>query len=321
MKRFKNVLFVADPEGDNANAFERAVQIAENNHAYLTVVSTIENVSAKFASNIQNISLTDIEKSLTEGFLSQLENLVAPTKKTIKIDLKILKGKPFLQLIQEVLRSKTDLVIKSVEDGEIANRFFGSTDLELLRKCPCPVLLLKPTTNKSINNILAAVDFKPLENNEIDDSLNQQILQMSTSLALSEASVLHIVHAWEAYGESSLRSGFAKQSGDVVDSYVNKIRGEHQKGLEKLLAEFGGASGKEAVAYLKPILHLVKGAAKTVIPDVAKKNQIDLMIMGTVGRIGIPGFVMGNTSEAILHQIDCSVFAMKPKGFVTPVTL
>jgi len=41
MKRFKNMLFVADTEGDNADAFERTVQLVKNNQAQLTVVSTM----------------------------------------------------------------------------------------------------------------------------------------------------------------------------------------------------------------------------------------------------------------------------------------
>jgi nucleotide-binding universal stress UspA family protein len=43
--------------------------------------------------------------------------------------------------------------------------------------------------------------------------------------------------------------------------------------------------------------------------------------MGTVARTGIRGFFMGNTAETILEQIDCSVLAIKPQEFVTPVTL
>jgi hypothetical protein len=30
---------------------------------------------------------------------------------------------------------------------------------------------------------------------------------------------------------------------------------------------------------------------------------------------------MGNTAESILNQLDCSVLAVKPQGFVTPVIL
>jgi len=43
--------------------------------------------------------------------------------------------------------------------------------------------------------------------------------------------------------------------------------------------------------------------------------------MGTVGRTGIPGLIMGNTAESILNNIGCSVLAVKPPGFVSPVTL
>jgi len=52
-----------------------------------------------------------------------------------------------------------------------------------------------------------------------------------------------------------------------------------------------------------------------------KEKQIDLIVMGTVGRTGIPGFIMGNTAETILNQINGSVFAIKLEGFVTPITL
>ena len=43
--------------------------------------------------------------------------------------------------------------------------------------------------------------------------------------------------------------------------------------------------------------------------------------MGTVARTGIAGFVMGNTAEMVLRQLRGSVLAVKPPGFVTPVTL
>ena len=52
-----------------------------------------------------------------------------------------------------------------------------------------------------------------------------------------------------------------------------------------------------------------------------KRFKNILIIMGTVGRTGIPGFIMGNTAETILNRIDCSVLAIKPDGFVTPVRL
>jgi len=48
---------------------------------------------------------------------------------------------------------------------------------------------------------------------------------------------------------------------------------------------------------------------------------VDLIVMGTLSRTGIPGYFIGNTSESILSQVNCSVLTMKPPGFVSPVTL
>ena len=66
---------------------------------------------------------------------------------------------------------------------------------------------------------------------------------------------------------------------------------------------------------------LEKGYPREKIPVLAKEIETDLVVMGTVARIGIPGFFMGNTAETILNQLDCSVLAIKPQGFKTPVTL
>ena len=43
--------------------------------------------------------------------------------------------------------------------------------------------------------------------------------------------------------------------------------------------------------------------------------------MGTVARTGIAGLIMGNTAESILDQLEQSVIAIKPQGFVSPVKL
>jgi nucleotide-binding universal stress UspA family protein len=43
--------------------------------------------------------------------------------------------------------------------------------------------------------------------------------------------------------------------------------------------------------------------------------------MGTVGRVGIPGLFIGNTAEEIFQTTACSVLAVKPDGFISPVEL
>jgi len=50
-------------------------------------------------------------------------------------------------------------------------------------------------------------------------------------------------------------------------------------------------------------------------------QRIEVIVMGTVCQSGVEGFLINNTAEKVLHQVDCSVLTVKPDGFVTPVKL
>ena len=64
---------------------------------------------------------------------------------------------------------------------------------------------------------------------------------------------------------------------------------------------------------------MIKGEAGIQIPKLAKEIDVDLIVMGTLSRTGIAGLFIGNTAEKILYRVNCSVLAIKPDGFNTPV--
>jgi nucleotide-binding universal stress UspA family protein len=43
--------------------------------------------------------------------------------------------------------------------------------------------------------------------------------------------------------------------------------------------------------------------------------------MGTVARLGVPGYIMGDTAEETIHQLKCAVVGVKPRGFETPISI
>jgi universal stress protein E len=67
------------------------------------------------------------------------------------------------------------------------------------------------------------------------------------------------------------------------------------------------------------ISHLIKGEPKACIPAFVEENDIDVVVMGSVGRSGIPGLLIGNTAETVLQLIDSSVITLKPSGFESPI--
>jgi len=324
MQRFKDILCVATPGPIDRVALERAVALADNNQARLTVVEVIDELprNTKLIAHVQ--SLEELQAKIVAGHRKGLEKLVAPWSRKIEIQTNVLIGIPFLKIIRKILRNGHDLVIKTAESGGLLDRVFGSDDMHLLRKCPCPVWLVKPESPKAFHKILAAVDvddyYLPEELNT-RHQLNLQILEMASSLALSEFAELHVIHAWDVIGENTLRGAFVDMSDDKIIAYIEKVRQQYKQNLNVLMDELIGKLGQNAVEYPKPQTHLLKGSPRKKIPVFAKEIEADLVVMGTVARTGISGFFMGNTAETILNQLNCSVLAVKPQGFETPVTL
>ncbi|MDD3448536.1 MAG: universal stress protein [Gammaproteobacteria bacterium] len=321
MRLFSNILYVTESRAASGAALERAVTLAENNQASLSVVRTVERLSAGIGLPPGGPISSELQAAAERAHARELDELLAPYRKRISIRHRILSGTPFLEVIGEVLREGHDLVIKVPESPSWLDRVFGSNDMNLLRQCPCPVWLARPQRRKTYRRILVAVDVDdayPPEELETRGALNRQAVEMACSLALSEFAELHIVHAWEAIGEGMMRGPFISAPEKKITAYINQVKRQRAASLDAILHEAFRILGDAALDYLKPHTHLVKGHASKMIPRLAGHIQADLVVMGTVARTGIPGFVMGNTAETILNQIECSVLAIKPYGFVSP---
>jgi len=320
MKRFTNILLIADTGTDQQAALERAIALAKNNQAALTVCAVVDAVPTELQMAITAITPAEVCEIAVSEKRDRLEDIVSNvTGEGVSIRTKVLVGKPFIEIIRQVSGNNHDLVIKGAEGPAVLrDMLFGSTDMHLMRKCPCPVWVIKSTEHRQYRRIMAAVDQDPED--AVKDVLNRQILEMSTSLALAEFSELHIVHAWRLFGESVFRSPRSSTSDAEVDAMLAEEASQRRRWLEQLVHSYGAKADKDAVDYVDPQLHVITGDAKYIVPAAARDLDVDLIVMGTVARVGIPGFFMGNTAESILNQIDCSVLTIKPSGFVSPVS-
>ncbi len=321
MKRFTNILCVITPGVDSKPALERAVTLAENNQAKLIVVAVVERIKAGIGLPVGGPVSDDLQAAVIRTRESELAALLQPYRERVDLQDKILVGTPFLEIIREVLRSGHDLVIKTAEKPDWQQRLFGSDDMHLLRKCPCPVWLMRSEEKPNYRRILAAVDFDAWPDEGQEEATNRLILELASSLALSDFAELHVVHAWVPIAESAMRVFGSDLSEDEIAANVERERRERQARLERFVGRLREWIGEETYGYLAPQIHLRQGSARKEIPALAGEIGADLVVMGTVARTGIPGFIIGNTAEAILSQIDCSVLAVKPEGFTTPVTL
>ena len=326
MRRFKNILCIVERGKEGGPVLDKAVSLTENNQAKLTVANVVPRVPAGIGMPVGGPDSRDLLGAMVGEHEAWVVSLIEPFRERLDVKHGVLTGTSFLEIIRSVLRNGYDLVMKCPESPSWLDRFFSGDDMHLLRKCPCPVWFVKPEAPKTYQRILAAVDVDDSYSQKEPDSnyrLNVQILEMATSLAISESAELHIVYAWESFNEMANGLAFSSRISDErLAKNVEQERRHHQSLLNELIRnlEMNNKAVRDAIEYLQPRTHLCKGSARQEIPTLAKRLAVDCILMGTLARTGIPGFFIGNTAENILAQIECSVLAIKPPGFVTPVT-
>lgn len=310
MERFKSILVAASPGHLDPLTLRAAVELADDNDASLTVTDVVVPLPGwRRTINVEG-RVIDVEAAMVKDREERLRHMVRNTGNRAGTDMRVTVGEPFIEVIRQVVTGGHDLVMvgePAVENPGVPQ--LSSAVMHLLRKCPAPVCVTRPSraTNP---RILALVDPDP--GDPTRDGLNDLVMELAGSLAKRRDGELHVGHAWSMEGEATLRSSpYVGLPSSIVDVMVHETETVRRQQLEMLTNSH--TVGPECS------IHLVSGAPGEAIPRLADQLDIGVIVMGTVGRTGLRGLIMGNTAETILRSVRCSVLAVKPEGFVTPV--
>jgi nucleotide-binding universal stress UspA family protein len=308
MKRFKNILYVvSDDEDVELHTAARVQALARRNDAQVCVVDILEkNVVDQLGSLILNGEKklsTLARKQLKE----ELESFTAHESwKGITVTTEVLEGKDFIEIIQKVLKDEHDLVIKRgvEEDGS------DQLAMRLFRKCPCPVWIIRNSKTGGFKRILAALDLG--NRKEENRQLNRKIIELTDSMAKLEGAEAHYIHVLYLEFEGMMRGPRFSLSDEEISGLKQELKEQSEKTLGQLFQEIGVQAKQENI-------HLVGGETSETIKTIIKDLSIDVLVMGTVARSGVPGLLIGNKAEKVLSAVDCTVLAVKPGGYVSPV--
>jgi nucleotide-binding universal stress UspA family protein len=307
MKQFQKILAIFDTEERDTTALKLAHQLAGESGGQLTAVHVIPPLPSEIPEGIGG--LDELKQTLVRAAESTLEAALGKlTEGKTRTRMRVCWGHTAMEVSRLVMTEGHDLVVKGTgRRKRFPGKLLGSVDMRLLRKCPCPVWLIKPEGHDYVTNILAAID--PVSSDVEEERLNELILRLGISLAEAEEADFHVLYAFSPWGESLLRS---RLRSDEYLEYVKQMRTRGAKSLNDLMRNF-----EDEVPEVNR--HLIEGSPEEVVPEFVRTRGVDVVVMGTVGRTGVPGFLIGNTAEKILADVDCSVLAVKPAGFRSPV--
>ncbi len=320
---YQDILLVLTPGIDEVTTLAYVAAFAEDSQASLTVAEVLTEAATGVEENVS--SPDELEEQMTESRRARLKALVAHLDVDLDIQTKVLIGRSHEEITRDVVTNERDLVVKTAEGGDgLRERLFGDKDFGLLRVCPCSVLLIRKIPPEPFRHrrVCAGVYQDETPGGHWDDryAINRRILEQATWIATSQFAELHIVHAWEAYGEQDIKSGRSFLHFDAAN-YVASEQQRNQRGLNSCLSELRESMGGSGLPAFKPECHLVKGNHRDEIIRFATGIEADLVVVGELPHSGMTRLIMDSTADAITRQMKCSVLVVKSPDFVTPIVV
>lgn len=314
MAKYQNILVAIDPNQDDQPALRRAVYLVQHNGGRIKAFLAIYDLSY----DMTTLLSPDERTAMRKGVISQRSAWISEQCRFyidagVPIEIKVVwHNRPYEAIIQEVLNARHDLLLKMAHQHDrLESIIFTPTDWHLLRKCPCPVWMVKDQPWPEGGSALVAVNLS--SEDPLHDPLNLRLVKETTELAenLNKTNQTHPtqVHLISAYPVTPINIAIELPDFDP-SVYNDAIRGQHLVAMKALRQQF---------SIDEKFTHVEKGLPEEVIPDLAQQLQAGVVVLGTLGRTGLSAAFIGNTTEHVIDHLKCDLLAIKPEGFTCPI--
>lgn len=298
MGQYQRLLLIADQTLQQSPALLRAVALAKVSGAVLDIRAFVEPVPV--------VHLWE-EKTDDAGYQRYMRRY----RRWVSDEVELLGGQgldvsvevvftthPLLDILKTVEELKPDLLIKDVTLEPVLKRvFITPLDCHLLRECPVPVHLVNQARYSLPHRVVAAVD--PFDPSTQINGLNDTIIQTANALALQCDAPLHLLYAYDlspAFNADSPLVG----GGWGVD-FIEELRQSLHQAFVALADRYGVPPERR---------HFVMGLPVPVISEFVEQYLADVVVMGTVHRVGIDRLIGSNTERA-LYSVPGSILAVR----------
>ena len=293
--KFSNPLVIADRDDRQQTALRAALDLMQGSNGRLVFTGFVYDSMVEQPKLISPAASRRLQAALLKNRQAWLETAAAHhAKEGIVIESRAVWAKDIGEWVKaNVKPASCDLIVKSGNRTE--SMLYTPTDWHLLREAPVPTLIVRDRLRRKPARVLATVDLGA--DSPVQKALNRQVLAEAASVAAQLGAELHVLYA--------IPLSTLAQDLDLIDSRALERR------THRALAKDIAALALELGVPEKHI-RLKAGPPERVVDGVASKLKVSLVVMGTTGRKGLKGKLMGNTAEKVLHSNRANVLAVRP---------
>ena len=314
MKDTSKILVVIDPTTQDQPALDRAAWLAKKTGAELELLICYYNEYLSGDRLFDSPSLEKARGEVIENHENHLEAMAEPLREQgIAVRCMANWDHPLHEgIVRHAVACKADVVIKDTHHHSAVSRaLLTNTDWNLIRTCPTRLWLGRPKAFSDTPIFVAAID--PMNQHDKPAALDDEILQLSQSLASSTGGEVHAFHAYDPRIAVATATANAYIPVSLpFDEIEKQMHEDHQKRFKEV-TEFHKIDDDRA--------HLVAGLTHEELPAIAETLNADVVVMGAVARNRWKRLFIGATAERTLAHLPCDLLIVKPDWFKTPVDL
>jgi universal stress protein E len=299
----KRIVVAVKPRGHGAALpLERARLLARAFDAEVALAGCVHDALIAFGLAGRAEAARAAQQRLIERERERLEGLAQPLRASgVRVEVRALWHTPVYEgILRAVHEWEADLlVVGAHEPRPVPHTVLLDTDWQLIRLCPCPLLLVKAKAGEPYSTVLAAVD--PLHRHAEPDGLDNLVLDAARTLSRALGARLRAVHAYPDPARFALARAIEVEPGLWYGT--DDIENAHRRALTELVS-YHGVTVDE--------IDFSAGDAVPVITEVVEQRHVDLLVVGALKRGVLRQATLGSTAEWLAAEAACDVLLVKP---------
>jgi nucleotide-binding universal stress UspA family protein len=201
-------------------------------------------------------------------------------------------GSPGMLLV-DASRDARVVVVGARGRGAVASAFLGSTSVDVVARAHCPVVVARelPATSSAPSGVVVGTDGSELSTAAVGEAFRE---------ADSRGAPLTVVHTWSI---------------ELADTGMRMLESDEARAR---IAESETALAAQAVAgwaekYPDVQVRTVVLNAHPVEALADTSRDAELVVVGSRGRGGFRGLLLGSVSQGVLHHAHCPVMVVRPE--------
>lgn len=283
MGRYRKILVAVDGSQSGFHALKESFRLATDEKSWITAVA----VTPSFEGDLELVGVRDIKAALRQPYEKALSvsREIANTERAL-IKTVSEEGEPYERVVDLADAENCDLIITGRKGTHhLEKSLMGSVAARVIGHSRKDVLVVPDNSRMGWGKILVATD---------GSRYSRIAAERAIDFAKSYGGELRVISVVDVPSE------FYAEAPHAVDEMINKAK-EYVKDI-RLAAEAEGIKAEGFVG---------EGEAYQIITDLAKKEEVNVIVTSSHGRTGLKRLLMGSVAEKVIGHAPCPVLVIR----------